>query len=254
VGTICEEGMMYREILKNMVSDKKPAEPYEMMEGNLLKMPWVDAVCDLCGRCARACSGKAITVGDDWSVDLGKCVFCRDCYESCKHIIPISAPNYALKRGDLIFHSSIRPKDVEQRLPEEKIRNLRNSVSIRELDTGSCNACEAEINAMSNKYYDMERFGLRIVASPRHADVLLVTGPMTRNMLTAAENTYSAVPGDKLVIASGTCAISGGLFVVGDVIGKGVQDTLPVDMYIVGCPPAPNRIVVSLIKALDLRH
>lgn len=213
-----------------------------------------DGTCDKCGKCAEACSGHAIFIDEEWSIDLGKCIFCRDCYDSCEHITPITAPNYVLNRQDLIFSVSKHPELKSPRLPEEKTKILRRSVSIRELDTGSCNACETEINAMDNKYYDMERFGIKVVPSPRHADVLLVTGPMTKNMLVAAKKTYSATPDDKMVIACGTCAISGGLFVKGDVVGEGVNDTLPVDLYIVGCPPAPNRIIVSLIDALGLRY
>lgn len=245
---------MYQKSLKNLVSDAKPVEPYSVMEAKRLSMPSPDSGCNCCGKCVKACSGKAISIKDGvWSIDLGKCVFCRDCYELCEHMQEEDAPHYALRREDLVFKAGEK-KDVEGRLPKEKVRAVRGSVAIRELDTGSCNACESEANAMGNKYYDMERFGIKVTPSPRHADALLVTGPMTRNMLVAAQKTYNAVPDDKLVIACGTCAISGGLFVKGDVIGEGVNDTLPVDIYIVGCPPTPNGMVVSLIKALGLRH
>lgn len=245
---------MYRKSVKNMLSDKKPVESYQTMSDNRLPMPMADSSCNLCGKCAEVCSGKAISVDGDWSVDLGKCVFCRDCYDSCEHIGSIPAPGYVLNREDLIFSSSHDRDDVRKQLDPDKIKGFGNSIYIRELDTGSCNACEAEINAMGNKYYDMERFGIKIVASPRYADVLLVTGPMTGNMLHAAKKTFEAAPDPKIVVACGTCAISGGLFVGGDVIGKGISDTLPADIYIPGCPPSPGRIVVSLIDAFGLRH
>jgi len=245
---------MYKECLGNMVSGSKPAEPYGAMQKDRLMMPMADPVCDMCGRCAAACSGKAITVGETWSVDLGKCLFCRDCYDSCVHITPVPAPDYVFRKEDLIFTSKDRDRVAAGHIDREKLRRLGSSVAVRELDTGSCNACEAEINAMSNKYYDCSRFGIKFVASPRHADLLLVTGPMTRNMLAAAKKTYAAVPGPKLVVACGTCAISGGLFVKGDVVGAGIGGTLPADLYVIGCPPSPGRLLVALIDALELRH
>ena len=245
---------MYRKTVKNLVSDMKPCESFDVLSQHVLMMPMVDNDCDMCGRCAEACSGHAISIGSEWSIDLGKCIFCRDCYDSCKHITSITAPNYAFRREDLIFTPSRKIVSDPPSLPKEKVGALRGSISIRELDTGSCNACESEINAMGNKYYDMERFCLKFVPSPRQADLLLVTGPMTRNMLNAAMKTYSATPGNKFVVACGTCAISGGLFVKGDVVGEGIGDTLPVDMFIVGCPPAPSRIIASLIEAFGIKH
>jgi hydrogenase-4 component I len=244
---------MYKKNITNMISNTKPCESYGVMENKRLNMPMPDEHCNMCGDCARACSGHAICVGETWSVDLGKCVFCRDCYDICEHIEAVPAPHYALKREDLIFQIHEK-KDIEGQLDKKRISGLKNSVAVRELDTGSCNACENEANAMSNKYYDMSRFGIEIKPSPRHADALLVTGPMTRNMLTAAKKTYEAVPDNKIVVACGTCAISGGMFVEGDVVGKGINDTIPVDIYIIGCPPTPNGMVVSLIKSLGLRH
>ena len=127
---------------------------------------------------------------------------------------------------------------------------LGRSLSIREVDAGSCNACEIEVNSAGNPYYDMSRFGIKITASPRHADVILVTGPMTRNMHTASLMTYDVAPFPKMVVAFGTCAISGGIFVGGDVVGEGVKDTLNVDVYIPGCPPSPDRLIMALLKAL----
>ncbi|MCQ2078460.1 MAG: hydrogenase [archaeon] len=245
---------MYQKTLKNLVSDAKPVEPFEQLEAKRLSRPDPNSECTLCGRCARACSGRAIVISEGrWSVDLGRCVFCRDCYDICEHISSVPAPHYALRREDLVFLAG-ESRDVEGQLPREKTKAVRGSVAIRELDTGSCNACESEANARGNKYYDMERFGIKVTPSPRHADALLVTGPMTRNMLVAAQKTYDAVPNPKLVVACGTCAISGGLFVTGDVVGEGISDTLPADIFVVGCPPTPNGMIVSLIKALGLRH
>jgi Ni,Fe-hydrogenase III small subunit len=124
---------------------------------------------------------------------------------------------------------------------------LGRSLSIREIDAGSCNGCELEIHALGNAYYDLERFGLRFVASPRHADVLLVTGPVTRNMREALERTYDATPAPKWVVAVGDCARDGGCFAGSYAVVGGVSDVLPVDLHIGGCPPSPTMLLEGLI-------
>src|SRR3974377_702214 len=116
-------------------------------------------------------------------------------------------------------------------------RRLGRSLSIREVDAGSCNGCELEIHALNNAFYDLERFGLRFVASPRHADVLLVTGPVTKNMREALERTYNAMPDPKWVVAAGDCAINGGIFAGSYAVVGGVEKVIPVDLHIRGCPP-----------------
>ncbi len=125
------------------------------------------------------------------------------------------------------------------------------SLSIREVDAGSCNGCEVEVNALTNAIHDVERFGLRIVASPRHADLLLVTGPVTRGMLPALMQTYKATPAPKMVVAMGSCACSGGIFRGSYATLDGVDKVLPVDVYIPGCPPRPQAIIQGLLLALD---
>ena len=138
-----------------------------------------------------------------------------------------------------------------QRL-HEKIKNIfGRSLSIREVDTGSCNACEVEVNALANPIYDMERFGIHIVASPRHADMLLVTGPVTRNMELALFKTYNATPEPKLVAAMGSCACNGGIFGETYASGGGVDRFMPVDVYIPGCPPRPQAVIFGLMVAVD---
>jgi len=138
-----------------------------------------------------------------------------------------------------------------QRL-HKKIRNIfGRSLSIREVDAGSCNACEVEVNALSNPIYDMERFGIHIVASPRHADMLLVTGPVTRNMELALLKTYNATPEPKLVAAMGSCACNGGIFGETYASGGGVDRFMPVDVYIPGCPPRPQAVIFGLMVAVD---
>ncbi|HEY0648398.1 NADH-quinone oxidoreductase subunit NuoB [Phenylobacterium sp.] len=130
-------------------------------------------------------------------------------------------------------------------------RRLGRSLSIREIDAGSCNACELEINALANSYYDLERFGLRFVASPRHADVLLVTGPVTKNMREALERTYQATPHPKWVVAAGDCARGCGLFSESYACVGAVSNVIPVDLQIAGCPPTPTALLRGLLGLLE---
>jgi Ni,Fe-hydrogenase III small subunit len=130
-------------------------------------------------------------------------------------------------------------------------QRLGKSLSIREVDAGSCNGCELEIHALNNAYYDVERFGIRFVASPRHADVLMVTGPVTKNMREALERTYHATPGPKWVIAVGDCARDGGCFAGSYAVAGGVSQIIPVDLHIPGCPPPPLAMLRGLLALLD---
>jgi Ni,Fe-hydrogenase III small subunit len=130
-------------------------------------------------------------------------------------------------------------------------RRLGRSLAIREVDAGSCNGCELEIHALNNAFYDLERFGLRFVASPRHADVLLVTGPVTRNMREALERTYNATPDPKWVVAVGACAADGGIFAGSYGVVGGVQAVVPVDLHICGCPPTPLQLLRGLLALLE---
>jgi Ni,Fe-hydrogenase III small subunit len=130
-------------------------------------------------------------------------------------------------------------------------RRLGRSLSIREVDAGSCNGCELEIHALNNAFYDLERFGLRFVASPRHADVLLVTGPVTRNMREALVRTYNATPDPKWVVAVGDCARDGGLFAGSYAVVGGVSAVVPVDLHIGGCPPRPAQLLEGLLALLE---
>jgi Ni,Fe-hydrogenase III small subunit len=131
-------------------------------------------------------------------------------------------------------------------------RRLGRSLSIRQIDAGSCNACELEINALSNSYYDLERFGLRFVASPRHADVLLVTGPVTENMREALERTYQATPSPKWVVAAGDCAGGCGVFSDSYACVGSVAQVIPVDIRIAGCPPTPLQLLSGLLSLMEL--
>lgn len=139
---------------------------------------------------------------------------------------------------------------LSQRLEEAAQRRLGRSLSIRQVDAGSCNGCELEINALQNVVYDLERFGLRFVASPRHADVLLVTGPLTRNMREALETTWACTPDPKWIVAVGDCAVDGGVFKGSPAVEGGIAAALPVDLVIPGCPPTPTQLLEGLLALL----
>jgi Ni,Fe-hydrogenase III small subunit len=141
--------------------------------------------------------------------------------------------------------------ELASRLDTASRRRLGRSLSIREVDAGSCNGCELEIHALNNAFYDLERFGLRFVASPRHADVLMVTGPVTKNMREALERTYNATPDPKWVVAVGDCAANGGIFAGSYAVAGGVNDVIPVDLHIRGCPPRPVQLLQGLLALME---
>jgi NADH-quinone oxidoreductase B subunit len=165
----------------------------------------------------------------------------------------------------LLFQSLFRPPFTEPAPATDDIalrelasvvgraarRRLGRSLSIREIDAGSCNGCELEIHALNNAYYDIERFGLRFVASPRHADVLMVTGPVTKNMREALVRTYHATPEPKWVVAVGDCAKDGGCFAGSYAVVGGVDAVVPVDLHIPGCPPAPIAMLRGLLALVE---
>jgi Ni,Fe-hydrogenase III small subunit len=141
--------------------------------------------------------------------------------------------------------------ELAQSLGTAARRRLGRSLSIREVDAGSCNGCELEIHALNNAFYDIERFGLRFVASPRHADVLLVTGPVTKNMREALERTYLATPNPKWVVAAGDCAANCGVFAASYACAGPVSSVIPVDLHIAGCPPTPTALLNGLVALVD---
>src|SRR5437016_12615521 len=151
------------------------------------------------------------------------------------------------------------PPDADEAMLAELARSLDararqqlgRSLAIRQVDAGSCNGCELEIHALNNAFYDLERFGLRFVASPRHADVLLVTGPVTKNMREALERTYAATPDPKWVVAAGDCAVDGGIFSGSYAVVGGVSSVVPVDLHIRGCPPSPIQLLGGLLSLLE---
>ena len=162
----------------------------------------------------------------------------------------------SLVHGSLT-ESPPRPDDaviaeLAQSVNQAARKRLGRSLSIRHIDAGSCNGCELEIHALNNAFYDLERFGLRFVASPRHADVLTVTGPVTKNMREALQRTYNATPDRKWVMAIGSCALDGGIFAGSYAVTGGVASIVPVDLHIPGCPPSPLHILKGLIALLSV--
>jgi Ni,Fe-hydrogenase III small subunit len=161
----------------------------------------------------------------------------------------------SLTHGPLT-ESAARPQDdalaeLAAAVHRSARRRLGRSLAIRQVDAGSCNGCELEIHALNNAFYDLERFGFRFVASPRHADVLLVTGPVTKNMREALERTYHAMPDPKWVVAVGDCAFDGGIFAGSYAVVGGVSNVVTVDLHIGGCPPSPNQLLQGLLALLE---
>ena len=159
-----------------------------------------------------------------------------------------------LKEGIKTEKIEVRDENIEilgKQLKEKIDKYFQGSFAIREVDSGSCNACEYEISALSNPYYDIERFGVKFVASPKHADAIMITGCLTRNMYKAVMKAYENVPKPKFVIAVGDCVLDGGVFKGSYAIMDGIQDKLPVDIWIKGCPPEPIDIISGLLKLFD---
>jgi Ni,Fe-hydrogenase III small subunit len=245
-------------------------------------------------RLAGSCPTKAITTespnggGLSLGLDYAKCIGCGRCVEAGEGAVRESQyfTQCGVSREELVRVWQVYPevRQEEQVTPgvaRDQIYNLLGrALNIRQLDPGSCNGCEAEITALTNPHYDLERFGIHFVASPKHADMLLVSGPITRNMAAAALKTYEAVPSPKLVVAVGACGCSGGIFAGSErdrsqasfgapsnkieieakslasneaIVGP-VDTLLPVDGYIPGCPPTPAMLITGILAVLRRRH
>ncbi|OIO03838.1 MAG: hydrogenase [Elusimicrobia bacterium CG_4_10_14_0_2_um_filter_56_8] len=210
-----------------------------------------------CAACAESCPTKAITPASAGgkkgalTLDTGKCLFCTECLAAC----PSGAVSFtkdhrlaASRRGDLLLSSN--EARLAESLGEELRRLFGRSLKLRQVSAGGCGACEADLNVLNTVIYDLGRFGIQFVASPRHADGLIITGPVTRHMSEALKIAYAAIPEPRIVIASGACAISGGPYAGSEDQLGGASAVVPVDLFIPGCPPHPVTVLDGLLRLL----
>jgi Ni,Fe-hydrogenase III small subunit/Pyruvate/2-oxoacid:ferredoxin oxidoreductase delta subunit len=238
-----------------------PDEPAPPRPERFRGLPTLDASkCpDGCSVCAEACPTDAVQLQDgNLSLDMGRCLYCIECLKSCPEGAIEFTSDYRMSvraRDDLVLRG--QPLHVADALEEKTRRIFGRSLKLRQVSAGGCNGCEADVNVLNTVVFDLSRFGIQFVASPRHADGLLITGPVTENMRVALEKTYAAVPEPKLVIAVGSCAIAGGPYIDHPEVHNGADSVVPVDLYIPGCPPSPWTILDGLLRLLgrlDERH
>jgi Ni,Fe-hydrogenase III small subunit/ferredoxin len=216
---------------------------------------------DGCRDCVDACPTQAITAkpgtgGDaqrtSLELDLGRCLFCTDCVQACPEGAIAYTQEYRLAtrtREDLKL-SDGQKLELARSLEEKARRLFGRSLKLRVVSAGGCNGCESDVNVLGTLVFDLGRFGIQFVASPRHADGMLITGPVTKNMELAVRKTWDAIPAPKLVIAVGACAISGGPYVDHPEVLNGANALLPVDLFVPGCPPHPFTILDGLLRLL----
>lgn len=273
-------GILARSLRTGVLTERVPLETRAAFA-----FPVIDfSQCTACDACARACPTGAIHISSPaagrkiLTLSHAACIQCGACVQQCperavavSHGVEVAAytrdqlavsasfdVDPATGRGTFLQVEADRGPSLSEsadRLRERIRGRLGRSLHVRQVDAGSCNGCELEIAATTNPVYDLERFGVHLVASPRHADLLLVTGPVTRNMETALRRTYEAAPEPRIVVAVGACGCSGGIFGEGTYAAVGgVDRVLPVDLYIPGCPPRPQAILNGLLVAMGIRE
>jgi len=230
-----------------------PATPPELPE-RFRGRPQIDSsrCSNGCRDCVEACPTAALQA-DPLHLDLGACVFCPVCSEACAPGAITYTRDHRLAastREALVLTDDTRTAPRVEALDRQMRRVFGRSLRLRQVSAGGCNGCEAELTALGNVVFDLSRFGIQFVASPRHADGIVVTGPVTRNMELALRKTYEAVPAPKIVIAVGACAISGGPFAGSPVAADGVPRDIPVDLYVPGCPPHPLTLLDGILRLL----
>ena len=234
---------MIEAILANkIVTESVKTTGDRRMRGQLKNMHGKNYAC--CGACVNACPVKAITLVDGApEIDYKKCIFCGKCVEVCAERVLQHSNKEAL--AEILIEAQTEVKEIVT-------AKLGRSLHVRHVDAGSCNACDFEMCALSNPIYDLHRYGIAFVASPRHADMIMVTGVVTRNLEQALRMTYEAMPEPRLVMACGACAAGGETFgSTYAIVGK-VADVVPVDIAVPGCPPRPSAMIVALCAAADL--
>lgn len=203
------------------------------------EVKWEEGKCQVCQSCCKACPSQAILFRDgQLTIEHRACVFCGCCVAACEH-------------SALAHTNEYRLAELTDQLSGRIKATLKRSLHIRHVDAGSCNACDWEMTALNNPVYDLQQYGIDFVASPRHADMLMVTGVVTRNLKQALTMTYEAVPSPKLVMAVGACAASGKVFGSSYAICGSADTIIPVDIYVPGCPPRPAALIYGLLLALD---
>jgi Ni,Fe-hydrogenase III small subunit/NAD-dependent dihydropyrimidine dehydrogenase PreA subunit len=233
------------------------------------RMPAVDPkllTAAIAQRVVEACPTSALQLeqsGERLTLNYGECIGCGRCLETgagvffaAEKLMCCGVPKPALiRRWDIETRTELVAEQTAMAANGEEIAKLLGrALNIRQVDAGSCNGCEAEIVALNNPYYDLERFNIHFVASPKHADMLLVTGPVTRNLAEALRHTYEATPSPKLVVAVGACGCTGGIFAGGNAVAGAVDAIIPVDAYIPGCPPTPAMLLTGILQALRCRR